>query len=407
VTHTHGAADTRAPASRPRFEVGDIARAHGAALLAQGRLHIEQRRALSALGLCRTAALGGHLDRCADCGLERPAYNSCRNRHCPKCQSLARHRWLEARRERLLPVHHFHVVFTLPSELRALFRSDRRTLCALLMRTAAHTLLELGRDERHLGAQLGLTAVLHTWSRDLSWHPHVHCVVTGGGLRDDGTWRATEPGFLFPVRVLARLFRGKLLHALDALHRAGRLELRGAAGALRDRQTWAALLERLYSKDWVVYCKPPFGSVDAVYTYLGRYTHRVGLSNARLRGVTAERVTFATRDGKQTSLPPLVFLRRFLDHVLPKGFVRIRHYGLLASSNVSARLERARHALTGHLAIAGARPELHDEEQPPDDLDAMVETIRRLCGIDLRRCPRCHGPGMTLRIAPLPRGPPS
>ena len=405
MLHAHGAARVAAPSSRPRFEVGDIARTHGAALLEQGGLRLEQRRGLSALGLCRTAALGGHLDVCSDCGHERPSYNSCRNRHCPKCQALAQHRWLEGRRQRLLPVHYFHVVFTVPAELRQLFRSERRLLCGLLMKTTAHTLLELGRDERHLGAQLGLSAVLHTWSRDLSWHPHVHCVVTGGGLRDDGTWSSTEPGFLFPVRVLGRLFRGKLLAALECLHRGGHLELAGPLGALRDRQSWSAWLRRLYAKDWVVYCKPPFAGVDSVYAYLGRYTHRIGISNRRLLDVTHERVTFATRHGKQASLPPLIFLRRFLEHTLPPGFVRIRHYGLLASSNVNTRLERAREQLLESGARLNRAHEAPDEERDTDD-NPLVETVRRLCGIDLRRCPRCGGTNMALGVLELARAPP-
>jgi len=407
VHHSHGAARAAPPASRPRFEVGDIARTHGPALLAQGGLRLEQRRVLSALGLCRTAALGGHLDACRDCGYERPSYNSCRNRHCPKCQALAQYRWLEGRRQRLLPVDYFHVVFTLPAELRELFRAERRVLCGLLMRTAAATLLELGRDERHLGAQLGLSAVLHTWSRDLSWHPHVHCVVTGGGLREDGTWRSTEPGFLLPVRVLGSLFRGKLLDAIERLHRGGHLRLPGSLGALRDRQSWNAWLGRIYAKNWVVYCKPPFEGVDSVYAYLGRYTHRIGLSNRRLLHVTDERVTFATRHGKRTSLPPRLFLRRFLDHTLPHGFVRIRHYGLLASSNVNTRLERAREQLirTRPQPPAATQPEEREQPLQPTEVP-LLELVRRLCGVDLRRCPQCRAPSMMLRAAPLARGPP-
>lgn len=406
MLHHHGSARAPVPASRPRFEVGDIARVHARALLGEGGLRFEQRRVLSAIALCRTAALGGHLDRCTECGHERPSYNSCSNRHCPKCQALAQHRWLEARRERLLPVHYFHVVFTLPSELRDLFRAERRVLCGLLMRTAAATLLELGRDERHLGAQLGLTAVLHTWSRDLSWHPHVHCVVTGGGLREDGSWKATDPGFLLPVRVLGRLFRGKLLDALGRLHRRGDLELTGARGALRDHQTWSSLLGRLYDKDWVVYCKPAFDSVDSVYAYLGRYTHRIGLSNRRLLDVTDERVTFATRHGKSTSLPPRLFLRRFLEHVLPHGFVRIRHYGLLASSNVETRLARAREQLVTQLhSDLGAEPP--EQVHALTSEETLVELVRQLAGFDLRRCPQCHALSMQLAAAPLPRGPPS
>jgi len=409
VVHGHGAARAAAPASRPRFEVGDIARVHGPALRREGGLHPGQHRALAALGLCRTSALGGHLDVCAECGHERPSYNSCRNRHCPKCQALAQHRWLEARRERLLPVHYFHVVFTLPAELRELFRSQRRLLLGRLMQAAAATLLELGRDPRHLGADLGLTAVLHTWSRDLSWHPHVHCVVTGGGLDDHGEWVATKPTFLFPVRVLGRLFRGKLLDTIDRLHRAGQLELPGSLGALRDPDTWRAWLSRLYAKDWVVYCKPPFDGVDSVYAYLGRYTHRIGLSNRRLLDVTDARVTFATRHGKRTSLPPRLFLRRFLDHVLPHGFVRIRHYGLMASANVRTRLAHARDRLHPEPAPTPREDAAGGDHQDVDEIVAdeiLVELVRRLGGPDLRRCGHCNATAMRLRARPLPRAPP-
>lgn len=241
----------------------------------------------------------------------------------------------------------------------------------------------------------------------MSWHPHVHCIVTGGGLADDGTWRATRPGFLMPVRVLGGLFRGKLLAALERLRREGALELGGALGALRDPETWSALLNRLYGRDWVVYCKPPFDGVESVYAYLGRYTHRIGLSNRRLLDVTDEHVTFATRHGRATSLPPLVFLRRFLEHVLPHGFVRIRHYGLLASANVETRLARAREQLIGDAVASSATPPSpHDAEQGDGDDDVLVDLVRQLAGVDLRRCPRCQAACMQLHAAPLPRGPP-
>jgi len=386
---------------------------------------------------CRTAALGGHIDRCTGCGYERPSYNmavaghgvvdevhgaarvqtcrraersegpvnSCRNRHCPKCQALAQHRWLEARRQRLLPVHHFHVVFTLPAELRALVRSNRRRMCDVLFRAAADTLLELGRDPRWIGGQLGLTAVLHTWSRDLSWHPHVHCVVTGGGLDDDGLWRTTREGFLFPVRVLGRLFRGKYLDAVRRLHAQGHLELYGPTEPLRDALAMDDLLDGLYRKDWVVYCKAPFGDVDAVYAYLGRFALRIGLSNRRLLHVDEDRVTFRTRHGKQTSLTPRLFLRRLLCHVLPPGYVRIRHYGLLASTHVHGRLELARDRLLARTSSPTA-PVASVDVDP--DVDPVIEMVRRLTGVDLRRCPRCRELTMQLRAQPLPneRAPP-
>lgn len=402
MPHAHGAAEA-APIERPRFEVGEIARVHRRALLQEGGLSLEQIRVLKAITICRTAALGGHVDVCASCGFERPSYNSCRNRHCPKCQALAQHRWIEARRVRLLPIHYFHVVFTLPSELRALFHENRE-LCGLFMRTAAATLLALGEDERHLGAQLGISAVLHTWSRDLSWHPHVHCVVTGGGLRADGSWAATCPEFLFPVRVLGSLFRGKLLAAIDRLHRDGKLRLPGELGMIRDPDAWRAELTRLYEKNWIVYAKRPFAGVESVYNYLGRYTHRIGLSNRRLLDVTEDRVVFRTKHGKSTTLPPRVFMRRFLDHVLTSGFVRIRHYGLLASANVNTRLEQAREQL-GAAPVPIAPTAANDNDESAEE-DAWVELVRQLAGVDLRGCPRCHATTMQLRAMALPRGPP-
>ncbi len=348
---------------------------------------------LTAWMRCRTAALGGHLDVCTRCGHERPSYNSCRNRHCPKCQALAQHRWLEARRARLLPVHHFHVVFTLPSELRALVYNNRRRMCDALFRVAADTLLELGRDPRWLGADLGLTAVLHTWSRDLSWHPHLHCVVTGGGLDADGRWRATQEGFLFPVRVLGRLFRGKYLDAIRRLD---------ARGLLRD----AGDLDALYDRDWLVYAKRPFGDADAVFAYLGRYTHRIGLSNRRILAVDDAGVTFRTRHQKKVTLPAPLFLRRLLRHVLPDGFVRIRHYGLLSSRHVHGRLAQARALLSKSRPVETPPPVIDADEA--EDEDAVVALVRRLTGIDLRRCPRCHEMTMALCAAPLPnvRAPP-
>jgi hypothetical protein len=299
-------------------------------------------------------------------------------------------------------VHHFHVVFTLPAELRALMRENGSVLYDTLFHTATSTLLTLGRDPARLGARLGITAVLHTWSRDLSFHPHLHCVVTGGGLDDDGRWKATRPGYLFPVKVLGKMFRGKFLDAVRDLHRRDRLRL-GALASLD------ALVDRLYQKRWLVYCKPPFGSADAVYAYLGRYTHRIAISNRRIVDIRAAAVTFVTRDAKTTSLPPATFLRRFLSHVLPRGFVRIRHYGLLASSHVHTSLQTARRALTG----AGSPPPSTpvDDDPRDDDRATFIDILRRLTGLDLRRCPRCRTRAMRPRALPIPvatvaRGPP-
>jgi len=357
-----------------------------------------ERRVLTAWMTCRTAVLGGHLDRCSGCGHERPSYNSCRNRHCPKCPALAQYRWLEARRERVLPVHHFHVVFTLPAELRGLFQGNLRRMADVLFRAAADTLLELGRDPQWLGAQLGLTAVLHTWTRDLSWHPHLHCIVTGGGLDQEDQWRATRQGFLFPVRVLGRLFRGKYLDAVRRLYHEGHLELYGSTRDLRDPVAMDDFIDRLYRKDWLVYCKPPFGDTDAVFAYLGRYTHRVGIANSRLLHVDEGAVTFRTRHGKQTSMPPAVFLRRLLTHVLPPGYVRIRHYGLLASCHVHGRLDKARDQL--QLPAATPNTSVASNASDPDD-HPLVAIVHRLTGVDLRACPRCGQHTMLLRAAPL------
>jgi hypothetical protein len=321
---------------------------------------------------------------------------------------LAQHRWLEARQKRILPVHHFHVVFTLPAELRPLVLRNRRLLYALLFEAASQTLLKLGADPKRLGGLLGVTGVLHTWARDLSFHPHLHCVVTGGGLSDDGgCWRSTRPGYLFPVQVLGALFRGKFLHSLRALHEAGSLDLHGFCQS-SDRLGFQRCLDRLYRKRWVVYSKPPFGGAKAVFAYLGRYTHRVGISNARLLHVDATCVRFRTRHQRQATLSPSEFLRRLMLHVLPKGFVRIRHFGLLAPANVDNRLARSRILLdTRPRPTAPVTPSA--TPAVPADLTVPAHVLRyqRLTGVDLRQCPACGQ--AKVRFVPLEktaRGPP-
>lgn len=257
---------------------------------------------------CRTAALGGHVDVCSSCGTATPSYNSCRNRHCPKCQGLAQAKWLEGRKQRILPTHYFHVVFTLPSELRPLTRLNPRLVYGLLFEAASQTLLELGRDPERLGATLGITAVLHTWSRTLAYHPHVHCVVTGGGLSlDHARWVATSRKFLFPLPVMAQLFRGKMLCALRRAHRRRELRL---PDDLVETSGFDVLVDTMFATDWVVYAKPPFGGPDNVYAYLGRYTHRVGLSNHRLRAIDGEHVTFVGRNDKLVRLTHDRFIHR-------------------------------------------------------------------------------------------------
>jgi hypothetical protein len=335
---------------------------------------------------CRTAALGGHLDVCDTCGHAIPSYNSCRNRHCPKCQSLAQARWVEQRADRILPTHYFHVVFTVPHALHPLARGNRERVYRLLFEAAARTLLACG--QRRLRAQIGITAVLHTWTRDLQFHPHVHCVVTGGGLAvRDNRWVAVTGRYLFPVKALSRLFRGKFLAALTRAYQRGELHSSGAPSALVAPDAFRHLKDTLYRKEWVVYSKRPFGGPEQIIQYLGRYTHRVGISNRRLLRMENNGVCFATKHGKTVSISPHEFIRRFLLHVLPKGFVRIRHYGLLASGNTGSRLERARRLLA---------PERPPHTAPPPETQTGLsadtdwrERFKELTGVDLSVCPRC------------------
>jgi len=373
---------------RPALEVADILRAHGAAYRARHSVSPEQAAVMQHLTACRTAALGGHVDSCDRCGFLRVSYNSCRDRHCPKCQSTKRAEWIEQRLARLLPVEYFHVVFTLPEQLKPLILRNRRLIYDLLFRTASATLLQLAADPKRLSAQIGLTAVLHTWGQNLLFHPHLHCVVTGGGLCPDGTrWVAARQGYLLPVKVLARLFRGKFLHGLQQLYEAGELICAGSTAALAEPNTWARLRDQLYHRDWVVYAKPPFGGAAQVYRYLGRYTHRVAISNARLVSMEGNRVCFRYKDYadgnriKQMTLATEEFIRRFLLHVLPKRFVRIRHYGLLASRNVDTKLARCR-------VLLGAP----QESSPPVEVKCWLDRLREWTGEDFSCCPRCRGP---------------
>jgi hypothetical protein len=329
---------------RPALEVADVIRLHGETFLAKHGRHLrrEQRRALRDLAACRTAALGGHVERCLDCGHERIAYNSCRNRHCPKCQTLARARWLEREAQYLLPVEYHHVVFTLPAELSDLALANPTVVYERLFQAAAATLRDVAANPKRLGAAIGVLMVLHTWGQNLHHHPHVHCVVTGGGLSCDPRgvvavaprWVACRPGFFLPVRVLSRLFRGKFLALLRTAFDGGRLII---PDRLTEAGALTAWLATLFAQEWVVYAKRPFGGPAQVLKYLARYTHRVAISNRRLVHLSDERVTFRYTDyaddrrAKVMTLDADEFLRRFVQHVLPKGFVKVRHYGLLAN----------------------------------------------------------------------------
>jgi hypothetical protein len=344
---------------------------------------------LFAIMLCRTASLGGHLDVCKKCGHEEHAYNSCRNRHCPKCQSLAQARWIEQRRARIIPTKYFHVVFTLPQELRALARKNPKKMYDLLLEAAARTLLAFGRTRLH--AELGVTCVLHTWTRDLRFHPHAHCIVTGGGLDDGGHWIPARSRFLFPVKAMSRVFRGKLLQGIAKLHRAQALTLEGNCVALADAAAFAELLDRLYHTEWVVYAKQPFGGPEHVFSYLGRYTHRVGLSNQRLVSFDGQEVCFRTKHGKTTTVAAVEFVRRFLLHALPARFVKIRHYGLVAAAHVGTKLETARRCLQhpGQDEIPSA--------PVPHTQPSWRDLVLALTGIDLLVCPVCGERAMERR----------
>jgi hypothetical protein len=366
--------------------VADIFRAYGEAYRQRHALTPEQREVMWAIENCRTAVLGGHLDVCDACGYQRPSYNSCRNRHCPKCQSLAQAEWLEQRQQHILPTHYFHVVFTLPHELHPLFRKNQKLLYNLLFQAVSKTLLQFGRNR--LQAQIGFTAVLHTWTRDLRYHPHLHCIVTGGGLAlSDNGWVATSRRYLFPVKALAALFRGKFLSALQRAYDQNLLQLDGCDFA--DRVRFRRWKDKLYSKPWVVYSKRPFGGPREVFNYLGRYTHRVGLSNRRLVRLDEQGVCFTTKNGKTTTLAPERFIARFLLHVLPKGFVKIRHYGLMASSHLTTQLQRSRQLL--ELQQVSPQVGLGTEGQDPIPRKDWRDRFEELTGIDLAVCPRCQG----------------
>jgi hypothetical protein len=352
--------------TRHRLEVADVFRDHGDAFLDRygDMLSPEQRRALRDISACRTAALGGHVEECTECGHQRIAYNSCRNRHCPKCQATAAAQWMEAREAELLPVEYYHVVFTLPAALGPIALQNPREVYGLLFRAAAETLQQIAADPKHLGAEIGFLAVLHTWGQNLEHHPHVHCVVPGGGLSPDGSrWIACPPGFFLPVRVLSRVFRGKFLAMLRNAFEQGNLSFHGKLAVLADAGEFQRRLTASAQTEWVVYAKPPFGGPEQVLKYLARYTHRVAISNRRLVALEDGEVKFHWKDyahggGQKTmTLKATEFIRRFLLHVLPSGFVRIRHYGFLANRVCREKLALCRALLGVEEAPVPVAPE--------------------------------------------------
>jgi len=374
---------------QPALEVADIFRVHGPAWRAaqRGHLSLGQLKVMSAIEQCRSVSLGGHVLRCGGCGADQVSYNSCRNRHCPKCQSSAAKRWLEARQADLLPVEYYHVVFTLPAPIADIAYQNKAVMYGLLFDLAAEVLLTIAADPKHLGARIGATLVLHTWGSALTHHPHVHGIVPGGGLAPDGkTWVACRPGFFLPVRVLSRLFRRRFLEELLRVHQAGKLQFFGEHAALADAQAFKAWLTPLRQCEWVVYAKRPFAGPQAVLAYLSRYTHRVAISNSRLLALDEHGVTFRWKDyrakgksrHKAMTLAPEEFMRRFLLHVLPGGFHRIRHYGLLANGARKTNLALARELL--HVLPEQATHASKDDQAGELPIAAPPAFVCRHCG---------------------------
>ena len=374
----------------PTLEVADIFRGHGAAWRDANRGHVslDQLKVMSAIESCRTAALGGHVARCEDCAHTAISYNSCRNRHCPKCQGAAAREWMAAREAELLPVPYFHVVFTLPSAIGDIAYHNKAVIYDLLFKASAEAMLTIAADRKHLGARIGITSVLHTWGSAMTHHPHIHMIVPGGGLAQDGSrWISCKPNFLLPVRVLSKLFRRLMLEKLVAAHETGQLRFFGTHAHLADAKAFAAFLAPLRNKRWFVYAKRPFAGPKAVLAYLSRYTHRVAISNRRLIAIDEKRVTFKVKDyridgpGRYTTMTLDVgeFIRRFLIHVLPKGFHRIRHYGLFAGSNRADTIEQARKLLNVTPAAADASTKAQPASEP-DQLQSLAHP-----------CPCCGG----------------
>src|SRR6059036_1106304 len=370
--------------SRPPLEVADLIRSAGATFIERNRQWIRWQhvKVLLAIARCRTAALGGHVDQCTRCGHRATiSYNSCRNRHCPKCQTAARDRWIAARQKELLPTRYVHVVFTLPAPLAPVTLQNKKFIYGLLLRASAETLLEVACDPRHLGAEIGFFSVLHTWNQKLGLHPHVHCVIPAGGLSPDHThWVKSRSRFFLSIKVLRRVFRGKFVAGLQRAFQEGQLHFHGEMTLLAQPKTFAAWLRPLFRKDWVVYSKPPFGGPEYVLQYLGRYTHRVAISNHRLVSSEDGHVTFRWRDSAHNNEQKLLtlsldeFLRRFLLHLLPKSFVRIRHFGFLANRRRATLLPFC-------FAALGSVPSQTEPEQSTDSPSR-----------DLRLCPNCGAP---------------
>jgi len=386
-----------------RLEVADIINRYGDAYRRAHPMPANRLRVMSAIESCRTAELGGHVDECEHCGIKLVSYNSCRNRHCPKCQFLKKEQWIEAREKDLLPIVYFHVVFTIPHLLNPLVRYNEELLYNLLFKAVSETLLTLAKDPKRLGAEIGFIGVLHTWGQNLMDHLHLHNIVTGGGLTANGEWKACKGRFFIDVKVLSKLFRGKFLAYLKELHTEGKLKY---PGDLKSSGAFHALISKLYEIEWVSYCKTPFKRTQDVIDYLGRYTHRIAISNHRLIKLEGDKVTFRWRDyadnnkSKVMTLDANEFIRRFLLHVLPNRFVKIRHYGILANRCRRKKIERAREVLEADTA---------PRQQPEKKTETWQERLLRLTGFDVGKCPNCGERSMrTVETIPSARckGPP-
>lgn len=370
------------------IELQDILLRYGDEYRRTHKLPLHIQKAMLDIEVCRTSALGGHLDECENCGYTRISYNSCRNRHCPKCQTLTKERWLQDRKKDLLPVSYFHVVFTIPEELNFLTLTNQKDIYSVLFKASSETLLELSRDPKYLGAEIGFSAILHTWGQSLMNHPHIHCVVPSGGLSLESTrWISSKKDFFIPVKVLSRKFRGKFLYYLKQEYYNDRLRFVGDAENLRYKDVFQCFIARLHQREWIVYCKPPFGSAEHVLEYLGRYTHRVAISNNRIVAFENGYVVFKWRDysdnNKEKFMTVTVqeFIRRFLMHILPSKFVKIRHYGILSNRSHESKLKKCR-MLLGISTIL--------EKKTLTKL-STAELLFKLTGVDINICPCCKG----------------
>lgn len=384
-----------------QLEVASIFGKYGKVYRQTHRLSMDQHKAMNAIEACRTSQLGGHIDQCDSCGHLRISYNSCRNRHCPKCQALAKERWLEARKAEVLPVKYFHIVFTLPHELHPIMRANEALTYNLLFKAASQTVLELGKDKKHLHAQTGLMAVLHTWGQNLMYHPHLHCLVPAGGLSLDGKkWKPSRRKFFLPGKVVSRLFRGKFLAGIKQAFTEGKLKCLGKLQHIDDLKSLNNYLRPIYQKDWVVYAKPPFGGPEQLIAYLGRYTHRIAISNHRILSMENGQVSFQYKDyadhnkQKVMILKADEFIRRFLLHILPRGFHKIRYYGLLATRNRKTCLAQARKIL-GQKSLQAAIPKL-----------SWQELLEQITGTNPLQCPCCPTGRMRTQLILPPRAPP-